>query len=84
MHKAVYKTIDWNEKIIYYLFTVKLFTLLVSQTFTMHPVTMICVAFFVSVSQGKSFLVKTADKDENIDDMKDSQEAEKTSGVGKI
>ena len=57
---------------------------LASQTSAMHPVTMICIAFFVSVSQGKSFLVETEDTNDNIDNMKGSQDASMSSEDGEI
>ena len=57
---------------------------LVSQTSAMHSVTMICFAVFVSVSQGKSFLVETEDTNVNIDNMKGPQEASMLSEDGKF
>ena len=50
----------------------------------MHALTMICIAFCVSVSNGKSFLVETEETNDNIDNIKVSQEASMSSEDGKI
>ena len=50
----------------------------------MHPVKMICIAFYLGGSHCKSFLVETEDTNVNINNMKDSQEASMTSEDGKI